>query len=146
MSSESEVALDRRGSTRVLSDVARAGGLALVASWVVNVAVTTVGRQAGIGEGLMAMTYPSVLVLTTVGVVGATVVYAVLARLTDRPDRNFLVVAAIVLVLSIVPDFTYIPGEPGGSVTAGVVLATMHVLTAAIAVWFLVDRRSLARS
>jgi hypothetical protein len=131
--------VERDWSDRGLRDVALAGGLALVLSRVVNAAVTTVARMTEIGEGLQAMQYPRVLVLTAVGVVSATVVYAALSRVTAKPDRNFVVVATVVLVISIVPDFTFIPAEPGGSVTAGAVLAAMHVLAAVITVWLLVD-------
>jgi hypothetical protein len=139
MSVETDAEVERDWSDRGLRDVALAGGLALVLSLVANAAVTTVARMAEIGEGLQAMQYPRVLVLTTVGVVSATVVYAALSRVTAKPDRNFVVVATVVLVVSIVPDFTFIPAEPGGSVTAGAVLAAMHVLAAVITVWLLVD-------
>jgi len=126
-----------------LTAIARRGALAFVLAVVANAAVTTVARMGEIGTGLRAMTYPSVIVLTAVGVVGATVVYAALYRVTSRPNRTFVIVAAGVLFLSIVPDFTYVPGEPGGSLAAGAVLAAMHVVTAAITVWLLVDWRSL---
>jgi len=139
MSVETDAEVERDWSDRGLREVALAGGLALVLSLVANAAVTTVARMAEIGEGLQAMQYPRVLVLTTVGVVSATVVYAALSRVTAKPDRNFVVVATVVLVVSIVPDFTFIPAEPGGSVTAGAVLAAMHVLAAVITVWLLVD-------
>lgn len=125
--------------SRELVDVLQAGAVALVLSVVVNAALVTVASMAGIGEGLMAMTYPAVIFLTTVGVVGAVAVYLFLRRLTSRPDRNFVAIAAVVLLVSIVPDFTYIPAQPGGSVTAGAVLALMHVAAAAIVVWQLVD-------
>lgn len=124
----------------------QAGAIALVLSVVVNAALVTVARMAAIGEGLMAMTYPSMLVLTAVGVVGAVALYLLLRSVTSRPDRTFLAVAAVVLVVSIVPDFTYIPAQPGGSVTAGAVLALMHVATAAIVVWLLVDLDRLRQS
>lgn len=150
MAENADVDADRSaadtGEESAIGDVTRAGAAALVLSLVVNAAVTTVARMAEVGEGLEAMQYQSVLVLTAAGVVGATVVYAALSRLTSRPDRNFVIVAAIVLALSIVPDVTYIPSEPGGSLTAGIVLASMHVLTAVIAVWLLVDRGQVRQS
>lgn len=141
----SEPTADASGE-RTLADLARAGALALVLSWALNAALTTVAQMAGVGDGLMQLTYPPVLFFTTVGVVGATLVYAALDRLTSTPDRLFVVVAAVVLVLSVVPDFTYIPSQPGGSVTAGAVLASMHVAAAAITVWFLVDRNAVTQS
>lgn len=136
---------ERRRPRREVTAIVRAGAVALVLAWIGNALVTTGARGVGIGEGLMALSYPSVLFLTAVGVVGATVVYAVLDRLTGRPDRNFVVLAAVVLVLSVVPDFTSIPDEPGGSLPAGIVLASMHVLTAVIVVWQLVDWTALRR-
>jgi len=129
--------------TGALGAVARRGGTALVLSVLVNVVVATAARTGEVGTGLQAMTYPSVVGLTVIGVVGATVVYAALVRVSSRPDRTFVVVAVVVLVLSIVPDVTYIPSEPGGSLVAGVVLAAMHVMTAAIVLWQLVDREQV---
>lgn len=126
--------------------VLQAGAIALVLSVAVNVALATVARMAEIGEGLMAMTYPSVLLLTAVAVVGAVAVYLALRWVTSSPDRIFLAVAAVVLVVSVVPDFTYVPAQPGGSVTAGAVLALMHVATAAIVVWQIVDVDRLRQS
>lgn len=126
--------------------IAREGALALVLAVVVNTVVTAVARLLGVGEGLDPLTYPPVIMLTAAGVIGATVVYGALVGLTGKPDRNFTVIAAIVLVLSVIPDVAFIPARPGGTIVAGVVLATLHVLSAGIVVWRLVGLRGLRRT
>lgn len=86
------------------------------------------------------MSYASVGVLTVIGVIGAVAVYALLARLREDPDMWFTVSAAAALVLTLIPDLTYIPTEPGGSLAAGLALAAMHVTTAVICVVVLTGR------
>lgn len=120
--------------------LARRGAVATLASVIVNLAVTTAALSAGIGTDLRALSYGSVGVLTVVGVVGAVVVYALLRRSCRDPDLWFTVVAAAVLVVSVIPDFTHVPTEPGGTVVAGLVLASMHVLTAVVCVVVLTGR------
>lgn len=121
--------------------LARRGAVALVAALAVNWVVTFAAIAAAVAPTLDAMNYGPVGLFTTLGVVGATVTYGVLARVVDDPDRTFAVVAAVVLVASLIPDFTVVPAEPGGSLAAGAVLATMHVATAAICVAVLTDLR-----
>ncbi len=78
----------------------------------------------------------SVIAASVVGVAGATVVLAVLARTSSRPIRLFGIVAAVALLLSLGGPLSA-RSEPGGSTTAVLVLVAMHVVTAAIAVGFL---------
>jgi hypothetical protein len=133
--SESPTASDPSASGSTL----RAGVAALALSLVVNWALAFVAIAAGVAPALTALNYGPITFLTTVGVVGATAVYAVLARTVTDPDRVFAAVAAVVLVASVIPDFTFIPSQPGGSLLAGVVLAALHVTTAAICVAALTD-------
>jgi hypothetical protein len=124
-----------RGSDSGVTTIAREGGIALVLALVLNLVIVTLAGMAGIGEGIDPFTYPPVLVLTTVGVIGAVIVYAILASQTGNPNRNFTGIAAIALLVSVIPDFTFVPSLPGGSLVAGAVLALMHVLTAVVVVW-----------
>lgn len=110
------------------------GAVALVFSILVNSLIVFVANTAGIAPELDALNYGPVTVLTTVGVVGATATYGILTRLTANPDRVFVAVATVVLLVSLIPDFTYIPDEPGGTLLAGAVLGLMHVTTAVICV------------
>ena len=129
-------------STRSLtiSDLARAGVVALAISLGINLLIVFVANAGGIAPALEALNYGPVTFFTTLGVIGATITYGVLARFSSSPDRLFLIVAAIVLVLSLVPDFTVIPNQPGGSLFAGAILGLMHVTTAVICVGVLTDR------
>ncbi|MDG5775586.1 DUF6069 family protein [Haloarculaceae archaeon H-GB2-1] len=118
----------------------RRGVVALVLAVVANLVVTAVGRTAAIAPEFPPLSYRPVALFTALGVVGAVVVYALLRRVTARPDRNFAVVAAVVLVVSLVPDVTFAPTLPGAT-TAGIgALMLMHVLTAVICVAVLTDR------
>ena len=129
-------------STRSLtiSDLARAGVVALAISLGINLLIVFVANAGGIAPALEALNYGPVTFFTTLGVIGATITYGVLARFSASPDRLFIIVAAIVLVLSLVPDFTVIPNQPGGSLFAGAILGLMHVTTAVICVGVLTDR------
>lgn len=133
--SESPTTQDRAASRSTL----RSGVVALALSLVVNWALAFAAISAGVAPALTALNYGPVTFLTTLGVVGATAVYAVLTRVATDPDRAFVAVAAAVLVVSVIPDFTFIPNQPGGSLLAGGVLAVLHVATAVICVVALTD-------
>lgn len=64
----------------------------------------------------------------------AVPLYAALRRFTRQPARIFTIVSAIVLVLSIIPDLTYIPTVPGVTDAQIAVLILMHVVAAAVIV------------
>ncbi|MFD1565228.1 DUF6069 family protein [Haloarchaeobius amylolyticus] len=132
MSSETGMSSSARPLS--FSDLARSGALALAVSLVINWLIVFVANTGGIAPQLEALNYGPVTFFTTLGVIGATVTYGVLTRLSSSPDRLFLTVAAIVLVLSLVPDFTVIPNQPGGSLFAGAILGLMHVTTAVVCV------------
>jgi hypothetical protein len=82
------------------------------------------------------------MVFTTLGVLGAVVVFAVLGRFARRPLRVFRVVAVLVLVLSFLPDFWLLAARdrlpfPGTTLASVATLMFMHVVAAAIAVGML---------
>lgn len=106
-------------------------------SAIVNAAIVAAASAAGIAPGLEALTLPSVVVLSVAGAVGATVVYALLDRYVARPNRTFRRVAAVVLVLSFVPDLWLLAADPAATVPGIVVLVVMHVVVAAASVGFL---------
>lgn len=126
--------------------VARQGAVALLLALVVNILVATVARWLDIGTEIEPLTYPPIVIFTTVGVIGASIVYLVLQRVTARPDRLFVSISVIVLILSVIPDFVIIPEQAGGSFAAGAVLAVLHVTTASIVVWRLVDWQGWPRT
>lgn len=138
MSTETAATRDRQHLT--VGTLARRALAAVVAADAVNATITFAASAAGVAPNLDSLSFGSVLSLTTLGVLGAAVVYGLLDRSVANPDRTFVRVAAVVLVLSWIPDVIYVPTEPGGTTAGAVVLATMHLTTAVIAVAFLTDR------
>jgi hypothetical protein len=63
-----------------------------------------------------------------------------LLRFTANPARIFTIIAAVVLVVSWIPDLTYIPTVPGSSAEQTVVLMVMHLVAATVIVWMLTAR------
>lgn len=70
------------------------------------------------------------IIFTVFPAVIATVLYGLLRRFAVRPERTFTLIAAVVLVLSIIPDLTYIPGVEGASTGQAAILVVMHVVAA----------------
>ena len=64
----------------------------------------------------------------------AVPLYAALRRFTRQPARIFTILSAIVLALSLIPDFTYIPSVPGVTDGQIAVLVLMHGVAAAVIV------------
>ncbi len=82
---------------------------------------------------------------TTVGALGAIAVFAVLRRRSDRPEYLFRWIAVGILLLSTLPDLALLSDGaaasfPGATPTAVGVLMLMHVVAAAVIVWFLTVR------
>ncbi|MCC6312733.1 MAG: hypothetical protein IT337_01870 [Thermomicrobiales bacterium] len=112
-------------------------GLATVAAAVLaNLVVYAIG-------GLVVGYDPTFLVLATAGgtiiftiacAIVAVLVYGLILRFTADPARVFTRVAAVVLVLSVIPDLTYIPSVPGASGAQAAVLVLMHVVAAVVIV------------
>jgi hypothetical protein len=122
--------------------VVRRGGFALAVSLVVNAALVFASDLAGVAPGLDPLSYGPVVLFTSLGVIGATVVYAALARFTATADRTFTILAVVLAVVSIVPDVTVVPALPGATTLGAVVLAVMHLTTAAACIAFLTDWRA----
>jgi len=89
-----------------------------------------------LAPNLFSLTAGPVAFWTTVGAVGASLVYALVRRLSRRPERSFLIVAIIVLVVSFIPDLLLflLPPSPIEQVTVGGVatLMGMHIVAAVI--------------
>jgi hypothetical protein len=77
--------------------------------------------------------------LTALGVLGAVIVFALLARFARRPLLMFKRIATVALVLSFVPDILLlVASEPGATLASVGVLMSMHVVTWAISVGMLI--------
>ena len=79
------------------------------------------------------------MIFTVVPAIVAVVLYAALARFTSRPAAIFTVISAIVFVVTLIPDFTYIPTVPGASNAQTAVLVLMHVIAASVIVRLLMS-------
>ena len=124
-----------------------AGLRALVASIIATLAV----RQAALATLDIPTEFPPLaeagptVFFTAVGVFGATGVFAVIRRRSDRPEVLFRWIAVGVLLLSAWPDL-WLPSDgavgafPGATPSAVGVLMLMHVVAGAVIVWFLTVR------
>jgi hypothetical protein len=115
--------------------------IALIGSVAANLAVLFVFGSVVVNPAmpLHALSVGPVTMLTTVGVIGATIVYALMRQFLARPQKPFIWLAVVVLLVSFVPDYMIIGKTTGpfagGSVPTALVLALMHVVAAAIVVW-----------
>ena len=109
--------------------VAKRGALALVASLGTNVLVVWAARTTAVVEPLPQLAYAPVSLLTAVGVIGASVVYAVLDWRLTQPVRSFAILTWLVLLVSFVPNLVTLPGASTGAIA---ILMLMHVTVAVI--------------
>jgi len=72
------------------------------------------------------------MVFTVVPAVVAVLLYAGLVRFTSRPGLIFSIISAVVFVVTLIPDFTYIPTVAGASDGQTGILVLMHVIAAAV--------------
>ena len=110
--------------------------LALVAT-VANVALAMALRSwLQVPAGFQLLTPPAVASLTIIGMIAATVVFAWTAQTRPDPIRTFLVIAAVGLFLSWLPDLAiWVTAVFYGTTGAGILsLMALHVVAAAFAV------------
>ncbi len=115
-------------------------GLGTVAAAVLaNLLVYALGSAVvGYDQQFVVLANASGTILFTVlPAIVAVLLYAVLMRFTNDPARIFTNIAVVVLVLSLIPDLTYIPSVPGASTGQTAILMLMHVVAAAVIVWIL---------
>jgi hypothetical protein len=74
------------------------------------------------------------IIFTLTPAIGAVLLYAALLRFTRQPARIFTIIAAIVFVVTLIPDFTYIPTVEGSSPEQTAILVLMHVIAASVIV------------
>jgi hypothetical protein len=123
-----------------LDDLARRG---LTVGAVVLLSLALVRGIAGLLVplgGVQPASWPAVLGTGVVVAVGATLAYGVLTRLLDSPDRAFVGLATVVLVVSMLPLVFVAPSIPGVTTTVIAVLAAMHVVAAVGSVVVLTGR------
>jgi hypothetical protein len=111
----------------------------IVAAVLANVVVYYLGR-AVVGydpEFVILQSVGTPIFFTVIPAIGATLIYAALLRFNRRPERIFAIISAVVFVITLVPDFTLIPGSPGASAGQTAVLVSMHVVAAGVIVGLL---------
>jgi len=74
------------------------------------------------------------ILFTVVPAIIAVLLYAALMRFTRDPARIFTNIAAVVLILSLIPDLIYIPSVPGATTGQTAILMVMHVVAAVVIV------------
>jgi Family of unknown function (DUF6069) len=116
--------------------VARLGLVTVVAATVANSLVYFIGNVfipydprflplANV-SGAISFTLPAAIV--------AVLLYAALLRCARRPARTFTLIAAVVFVVTLIPDFTYIPTVPGATGGQTAILVMMHIVAACVIV------------
>jgi len=111
--------------------------LAIVGAAVANALVGVVAvALPGISPGFLPLQVGAVVSFTVVGVFGAAVVFALVARLSRRPAWLFRRIAFGVLVVSLVPDLLLLFSSPFPETTVAAVVAlmVMHVVAWAVSV------------
>lgn len=88
-------------------------------------------------DGFRPLGWEAVIGSTVLTASGATVVYGAITRISQRPNRLFTIVAAVVLVLSFWSFVSPAPQLVGVSESVRLPLAVMHVIVAVVSVGIL---------
>lgn len=132
--------LETKGVAVETKELVKRGGIAVVLSVVANLVVLQAVLVPELVQGFEPLNVGPVAIFSVLGVVGATVTYAVVDRLSETPDRAFVTVAAVVLVLSFIPDVLMLQSDPAATAPAVAVLMVMHVVVAVACVVSLTGR------
>jgi hypothetical protein len=141
----SESAFADRSERISSGSIWKIGALAIVASIIVNLIIRIIAVNIlGIGSEFPPLGWGPPIVFTIIGVLGAVIVFAIVARFAKRPARLFRTIGLIVLVLSLVPDILLLTSNamPGTSLGSVAALMLMHVAAGAITIWLLTTQTS----
>ena len=86
------------------------------------------------------------ILFTVVPAIVAVLLYAVLTRFSGNPARIFSNIAGVVLIVSLIPDLTYIPSVPGATSGQTAILMLMHVVAAVVIVSILTTQTRSPRA
>ncbi len=87
--------------------------------------------------GLEMITIP--IVLTVILCTGAVFVFALVGRFAKRPVRTYIIISAVFLVISFLPDIAVVSAPmPGAGWAYSIALMVMHVVAGFITVYMLV--------
>jgi len=124
------------------SRVLAAGGIAIVGSVIANLVVYFIGRMlVNPPADFQPLASPMpTIIFTTLFLVVATAVFAMINAWSSNRARVFTIVAVIALVLGFIPDIMLLvspESSPMGTPTVGAVLVliVMHFVAFAITMW-----------
>lgn len=121
-------------STSLPIAAVRAGAVALICNLIISFSARS------LAPGFMPLTAIPVSIWTVLGTLGAAITFALLRRWSPNPERTYLVVATIVLLISFYPDYltlhTSTPAFRNATPAGAIVLMVMHVVVAACTVVF----------
>jgi hypothetical protein len=112
------------------------GPLAIVASILANLLLRQIAVAALRPDPVFQpLTFGPPIALTALGVLGAVIVFGLVARFARDPIPLFRRIALVVLIVSFVPDILMlVTNTPGATVANVLVLMLMHVVAWAISV------------
>jgi hypothetical protein len=118
---------------------ARLGLATVVAAVLANVLVYFAGNAIiGYDPAFVVLANVSgTAIFTFVPAVVAVLLYAALLRWSRKPVRLFTIISAIVFIVSLIPDLTYIPTVAGATAAQTAILMLMHAVAAVVIVWML---------
>jgi hypothetical protein len=118
---------------------ARIAVLTIIAAVIANVLVYFLGDLViRYDPEFLVLNNPGgIAIFTCAAAVVAVLVYAGLLRYTANPVRTFGIVSAIVLVVTAIPDITYMPSQPGASNAQIALLLLTHLAAAGVIVGIL---------
>lgn len=124
-----------------IGELAKRGGVALLVAVVATVAFVTAANLAGVNPAFEAYTPLIAARGTALGVAGATLVYGIVSRVSEDPNRHFTIIAGVVYLLALVPVALRAPGMPGSNTLGVALLPVVHAIAAIPPVVFLTERR-----
>ena len=103
-----------------------AGAVGLICNLIISASTRS------LAPGFMQLTAIPVSFWTVLGTLGAATTFALLRRWSSNPDRTYLLVATIVLLISFYPDYltlhTSMPAFRNATPAGAIVLMVMHVV------------------
>ena len=100
-----------------LAAICLVGLATIVAAVLANVVVYYLGRVT-VGydpQFTILADVGTTIFFTVIPAIVAVLLYGLLLRFARRPARTFAIIAAVVYVVTTIPDFTYIPSAPGAN-------------------------------
>jgi len=125
--------------------LAKAAFFAGLLALIVN--LTILYFAGSLAPNFMPLSVVPVCLWTILGTIGAGATFALVRRWSSNPNRIFLIIASIVLLLSFIPDYmtlhSSVAAFKGATPKAAATLMLMHIVVAVIATSFLLRARQV---